>query len=395
MPPPEKKEHILMRFAYRVIPDELLDNHETHLKSVVLLFTLISILVFSILLIIALNYFFSNTPAIREGGMKLITICIAIYTLSLIILNRFAALHIAGNLTLAGIYFNAVISGWATGGIYSPLMYILFIPPVFAFIITNIKSSISWLVVTVITFISIWGVDELALRYEFFEPYESLQVMIAADDVTALTIIIPLTSLIAILTVVTIYELNSLQIKKLLSLEKNMFAFKASHDPLTGLDNRAEFDVQIKISSKQSWHSDSPLALVYIDLDGFKPVNDTLGHHAGDTVLIAISDRMKKNVRGTDVVARLGGDEFAIILQGVGDNQTIEPILKKLLTTISEDITLDDGKVVNVNGSLGVAYYPEDSEDPDRLCRYADMAMYLAKEEKNTWRYYQQVMEQV
>ncbi len=387
----EVQENRLMQLAHRIIPDSLLDNHETRLKAVVLLLTLIGNLTISALLIPVLIYSFADSPIVTERGIQLISGCITLYIVSMIILNRFAALNTAGNITLAGIYFGALISSWATGGIYSPLMYILLIPPVFAFVITNITSALSWSVLTVITFLAIWGIDELALIYQPMEKYESLQVIINSADVTALNIIIPLTSLIAILTMVAIYELNSMQMKKMLSQERNMFAFKASHDPLTGLGNRAEFDARIKMSIEQAWHSEYPLALVYIDLDGFKPINDTLGHHAGDIVLTTISDRLAKMVRGTDMVARLGGDEFAIILQGVGDNQKIEPVLKKLLTTISEDITLDDGQVVNVNGSFGVAYYPEDAETPDRLCRYADMAMYLAKEEKNTWRYYQQV----
>ena len=387
----EPQENKWMKLAHRFIPDKLLHNHETRLKAVVLLLTLICNMTISALLIPVLTYFFAESPAVSEGGIQLISICMALYVISFIILNRLAALNTAGNITLAGIYFGALVSSWATGGIYSPLMYILLIPPVFAFVLTNITSALTWSALTIITFLAIWGVDELALIYESMEQYESLQVIINAADVTALNIIIPLTSLIAILLVVAIYELNSVQMKKMLSQERNMFAFKASHDPLTGLGNRAEFDARIKMSIEQAWHSEYPLALVYIDLDGFKPINDTLGHHAGDIVLTSISNRLAKMVRGTDMVARLGGDEFAIILQGVGDNAKIEPVLKKLLATISEDITLDDGQVVNVNGSFGVAYYPEDAKTPDRLCRYADMAMYLAKEEKNTWRFYQQV----
>lgn len=387
----EAKENKLMRLAHHIIPDKLLDNLETRLKSIVLLLTLICNMSISIILIPILIYSFGDSPTVKEGGIQIIGVCMIIYVLSLIILTRFAALNTAGNITLAGIYFGALTSSWATGGIYSPLMYILLIPPVFAFVITNISSALTWSILTIATFLGIWGVDELALVYQFMEPFESIQVIINSKDVTALNIIIPLTSLIAILAVVAIYELNSKQMKKILSQERNMFAFKASHDPLTGLGNRAEFDTRLKMSIEAAWHSSYPLALVYIDLDGFKPINDTLGHHAGDIVLTTISNRLAKIVRGTDMVARLGGDEFAIILQGMGENKKIEPILQKLLSTISEDITLDDGKIVNVHGSFGVAYYPEDAGTPDRLCRYADMAMYLAKEEKNTWRFYQQI----
>ncbi|NRB41712.1 MAG: GGDEF domain-containing protein [Pseudomonadales bacterium] len=389
--PKNKDINKFMVVSHRIIPDSLLEDLETRLKSEVLLITLAGIMLISMCLIPVLFYFFAESPAIRDGGITLIGLCMASYVVSLFILNRFAALNTAGNITLAGIFMGAVISSWATGGIYSPLMYTLLIPPVFAFVFTNLRSALFWSMITVVTFLAIWGIDELAFRYPVMEQYESMQVIINAADVTALNIIMPLASLISILLVVASYEVSSKQMKKLLTQERNMFAFKASHDSLTGLGNRAEFDTRLQMSIDAAWHSDYPLALIYIDLDGFKPINDTLGHHAGDVVLRIIAKRLAAIVRGTDMVARLGGDEFAIILQGIGDNDKMQPIMEKILSTISQDITLDDGQSVNVSGSLGVAYYPENADTADRLCRYADMAMYLAKEEKNTWRFYQQV----
>lgn len=387
-----KQESKIIAFAHLIIPDKLLENHETRLKSIVLLLTLLSNMIVSAALIPVLIFSFDDSPIVKEAGITLICASMSVYVVSLIILNRFAALFAAGNLALAGIYAGAMVSSWATGGIYSPVMYMILIPPVFAFVITNLKSAAFWSVLAVLSFIGIWGIDELVYEYERMEQFGSMQVIINSADVTTLNIVIPVATLIAILIVVAVYEINSMQMKKMLSQERNMFAFKASHDPLTGLGNRAEFDTRLKMSIETAWHSSYPLALVYIDLDGFKPINDTLGHHAGDIVLTTVSDRLSKLVRGTDMVARLGGDEFAIILQGIGDNQKIEPILQKVLTSISREINLDDGQTVSVRGSLGVAYYPEDAETPDRLCRYADMAMYLAKEKKNTWRFYKDVV---
>jgi diguanylate cyclase (GGDEF)-like protein len=387
-----KQESKIIAFAHLIIPDKLLENHETRLKSIVLLLTLLSNMIVSAALIPVLIFSFDDSPIVKEAGITLICASMSVYVVSLIILNRFAALFAAGNLALAGIYAGAMVSSWATGGIYSPVMYMILIPPVFAFVITNLKSAAFWSVLAVLSFIGIWGIDELVYEYERIEQFGSMQVIINSADVTTLNIVIPVATLIAILIVVAVYEINSMQMKKMLSQERNMFAFKASHDPLTGLGNRAEFDTRLKMSIETAWHSSYPLALVYIDLDGFKPINDTLGHHAGDIVLTTVSDRLSKLVRGTDMVARLGGDEFAIILQGIGDNQKIEPILQKVLTSISREINLDDGQTVSVRGSLGVAYYPEDAETPDRLCRYADMAMYLAKEKKNTWRFYKDVV---
>ena len=375
----------------RIIPATLLDNHELELKALVLLFTLLVAMVMSLLLIPVLIYSFEESPAVRDGGLQVVSICITIYIVSFILLNRFALINMAGNLTMASIYFSTVISIWSTGGIYSPIVFVLIIPAVYAFVITNMLSAYIWSTITILSYCAIWGVDELAIRYEAMASFESMQVIINSADFSMLNLIAPILASCGILLVVAIYERNSRRMKKMLAEERNMFAFKASHDPLTGLANRAEFDLRIRTSIKTAWHSSYPLALVYIDLDGFKPINDTVGHHAGDVVLQEVARRLLKVVRGTDVVARLGGDEFALILQGVGSNAEVEPLLKKVLSNIAEDITLEDGSTVNVRGSLGVAYYPDDAETEDKLCRYADMAMYLAKEEKNTWRYYRQV----
>lgn len=377
-----------VRLAYHIIPDNLVDNLETQLKSVILVITLFGITGLSIILVPVLLVFFPEVPAISEGGIILISFCMGFYLTSFFVLNRFGALNTAGNITLAGIYIGTLISSWATGGIYSPLMYTLFIPPVYAFIITNLASAWTWAAITLLTFVGVWAVDELALIYPAMEKYESLQVIINAADATTLTLIMPIASLLAILLVVTSYELSSNKMKKMLTQEKNMFAFKASHDPLTGLGNRAEFDNRLKVSIDAAGQSEQRLALAYIDLDGFKPINDNLGHHAGDIVLKTLSNRLSSAIRGTDMIARLGGDEFAIILHGVGENTAMKPLIEKILNTIAQDIEIDDGQIVNVSGSIGIAYYPVDATTPDRLCRYADMAMYRAKEEKNTWRVY-------
>lgn len=369
---------------HKLIPAKLLDNHDTGMKSVVLILTLVSNIVICLGFLPFLHWGFDKTPAVREGGELLLFINLGTYVVSFILLHKFAWLNVAGNLTQMGVYIAGVTTSWMTGGIFSPMLFLLLIPPVFAFVVTNIASGITWAMITVVTFLVIWGLDEFYIAFP-------QQVIIDAADFSKLCIIIPLLTCVAILTVVAIYEINSIRLKAMLAQERNMFAFKASHDALTGLANRAEFNLQLKRSIESAEHSDFPVALVYIDLDGFKPINDTIGHHAGDVVLEIVSKRLKHIVRGTDTVARLGGDEFAIILQGVGVDDQIEPILQKVLDTISQEIKVDEEINVQVRGSLGISYYPNDAETPDRLCRYADMAMYLAKEQKGIWRFYHEV----
>ncbi|HEY9034714.1 MAG TPA: GGDEF domain-containing protein [Pseudomonadales bacterium] len=386
------------RMIHRLVPASLLDNHQTHMKSLVLMLTLLANTVICVLFLPFLLLGFEKTPLIAEDGTILVLICMASYIVSFVLVNRFGLLMMAGNVAQIGIYVVGIIAAWQTGGIFSPMLFLLLIPPVFAFVLTNLLSGSLWSVLTLCTFVGIWGVEELAYAFPdgiggFMFP-ASQMVIIDQADFARLCVIIPLLTCIAIIGVVVIYEFNSIRLNSLLSHERNLFAFKASHDPLTGLANREEFGVRAQLAIDSARHADNSVALVYIDLDGFKPINDTLGHHAGDVVLENISDRLQKIVRGSDTVARMGGDEFAIILQGIHNQQQLLPILTKILNTIAQDIVVNQGETVNVHGSLGVALYPQDAETPDQLCRHADMAMYAAKGEKNTWRFYHDLDQQ-
>lgn len=415
----EKPEGKISLLVHKLIPSKLQESQDKRLKSIVLLLTLLSnVLALSIFLPFIM-FGFEDSPIIAEGGVVLIGVCMATYFFSFIVFYKFSSLIWAGNLALSAIFITAALSSWATGGITSPMMYLLFIPPVFSFILTNIRSGLFWTGLSAISLLFLWCIDEFLnedfrlrmfleeilgkyfdqgdliariVESEGYEMLEPLMITLNPGDLTFLDIIIPLLSLAMIVTIVAIYEAHSIRLNNLLSQERNLFAFKASHDALTGLANRAEFDLRLKMGIDSARHSNYSMALVYIDLDGFKPINDTIGHHAGDVVLENVSTRLSKIVRGTDTVARLGGDEFAILLQGISTETQINPILDKVLKTIAEDIRINETTVVNVRGSLGVAFYPEDADSPDSLCRHADMAMYLAKEQKNTWRFYKQTL---
>jgi len=176
-------------------------------------------------------------------------------------------------------------------------------------------------------------------------------------------------------------------LKRQLNYERNRFEFRASHDVLTDLPNRAEFYQRLQHGLQDIFVTETSLAVVYIDLDGFKPINDNFGHHAGDTVLKVLSARLRNMVRQHDTVARLGGDEFALILTGVKRIADVEIIITKMLGIISQPIDIGGNQVV-VHGSVGIAMSPQDGSDSDTLCKLADKAMYSAKETKNTFRFY-------
>lgn len=164
--------------------------------------------------------------------------------------------------------------------------------------------------------------------------------------------------------------------------------YLAFHDVLTGLPNRALFN-QLLISDLQHAHRyGKQLALLFLDLDHFKEINDSLGHDAGDELLQEVSLRLSRSIRESDTVARIGGDEFVILLTEISDQNQITQIADKILAEVSTPITII-GQEFHITVSIGIAQYPADGEDEETLRKHADVAMYHAKEEgKNAAKFY-------
>ncbi|NNM81503.1 MAG: EAL domain-containing protein [Burkholderiales bacterium] len=153
----------------------------------------------------------------------------------------------------------------------------------------------------------------------------------------------------------------------------------AFYDTLTGLPNRRLFRDRLEQDTKRVFRNHSSLALLFLDLDRFKEVNDTLGHDKGDLLLIDVARRIKNHVRETDTFARLGGDEFAIILPDYEDRSNIERVIRDMLLEIEKPFYLGDGNTGHISGSIGIALYPQEAENIDELLKHADRAMYAAK----------------
>ncbi|MBK1672293.1 hypothetical protein CKO35_03055 [Ectothiorhodospira shaposhnikovii] len=156
--------------------------------------------------------------------------------------------------------------------------------------------------------------------------------------------------------------------------------FMAHFDPLTGLANRALFKDRLTHSLRRIQRHGSSLALLFIDLDRFKTINDTLGHSLGDRLLQTVAKRMTDNVRASDTLARLGGDEFVLLLENDASMENIQSLCQKILGVLKNPIRLDEHEVV-VTASIGIALYPDDGRDADTLLKHADLAMYHAKSE--------------
>ncbi len=162
----------------------------------------------------------------------------------------------------------------------------------------------------------------------------------------------------------------------------------AHYDALTGIPNRVLLADRMRQAIAQTARENNMMAVCYLDLDGFKPVNDTLGHEAGDQVLIEVAKRIGNTIRGGDTVARLGGDEFVALLLGQKKGEDCLAMLERLLTVIAQPIDVK-GQFVTLGASVGVSIYPRDEENPDILIRQADRAMYEAKQSgKNRFNFY-------
>ncbi|MGC9456885.1 MAG: EAL domain-containing protein [Halothiobacillaceae bacterium] len=154
----------------------------------------------------------------------------------------------------------------------------------------------------------------------------------------------------------------------------------AYHDALTRLPNRSLLSERMRDAMAQTRAQGGQLVVAYMDLDGFKPVNDSLGHDKGDQLLRQVADRLRKCVRGMDTVARLGGDEFVVLLTEIQDQTQWTRALDRLLQSVNAPYELD-GKEVRVSASVGVTLFPDDDADADTLMRHSDQAMYRAKQE--------------
>ncbi|WP_375054931.1 diguanylate cyclase domain-containing protein [Zobellella sp. DQSA1] len=161
-------------------------------------------------------------------------------------------------------------------------------------------------------------------------------------------------------------------------LQQERIRYLALHDSLTGLANRSLLNEQLLRSIHRGRREQQPFALLFIDLDGFKALNDTHGHDAGDAYLAALGHRLKTHLRATDCCARTGGDEFVVLLEAVADETSARRIAETVLRLVSTPLDWS-GHALQVSASIGIALYPEDGDSADALLTRADNAMYGAK----------------
>lgn len=159
----------------------------------------------------------------------------------------------------------------------------------------------------------------------------------------------------------------------------------AYHDPLTNLPNRILFRDHLTVSLAQARANEDMLAVVFLDLDRFKEINDTLGHYIGDKALKIIAERLGSAVRKSDVMARLGGDEFTLLLHNIPSRESVARVINKIIQALEQPLVFE-GREFVVSASVGIALFPEDAREVDTLLQIADKNMYFDKKRKGVER---------
>ncbi len=161
---------------------------------------------------------------------------------------------------------------------------------------------------------------------------------------------------------------------------------------MTNLPNRSLFLDRLDQAIKQAHRANNKLAVLFLDLDNFKEINDSLGHATGDQVLVYIANKLRDHLREVDTIARLGGDEFTLIINSIEDVQPINNLVEHLVNVLQESMVIGDNELY-ITSSIGVSVYPDDGSTPEELLRNADAAMYKAKDEgRNSFQFYTQDM---
>ena len=257
----------------------------------------------------------------------------------------------------------------------------------------HIKQAwMSKIVAAAVMSVAITGMHYTAMAAAEFSP-DSIcgAAAVAQPELLAVTIALGVVSLLLATIIVSVLDARqdgrAAPVNLSLKDANDALSRMAMMDALTHLPNRRLFQQHLEVAIGRTTRMGNSLAVAFIDLDGFKLINDTLGHHVGDEVLLAVAKRLNAAVRGCDIVARMGGDEFVALIEDIKSDQDIVPVVDRIIHSL-RDVFFIEQHEISISASIGIAVYPRDG-DMKRLLVCADAAMYRAKSDgKNQFRFF-------
>lgn len=354
-------KQLLWRVLDSFIPDDIKDfeQSEERARARALVFILWANVLVSLLSALALFATYDVTPRLGEYTVFGVALCMLGYSVALWIFKLTGHYVAASNIFASLGYFSTLATMFALPpGDSLALLMVLLALPLLVSLMAGVLSGLLWLGLVAMTPV----IHILLGHSNNYSNFYLISWGIACSGV---------------LICIYVGHYYREGIVNRLNSERTRFEFAAAHDALTGLSNRGTFDRRLRECIEYCSLHGTKAVLAYIDLDSFKPINDTFGHQAGDIVLIAIADRLRHLVRKTDTVARLGGDEFAILFDQDCPSD-LEPLLGRLNQVVAAPIDVFDNRL-SVGCSVGVVVCPDDGLHPHQLAHKADERMYDAK----------------
>lgn len=361
----------LLRFIDAFIPPELLnyDHPENLYRARVMLCVPFAV---GLSHIYSCVIMFQNRPLLEPMSWVLWVGVLGAVLLfaSVALFRRTAAFLMCTNIYALGATLSLLSVIIVTGGFpESPFVVLLPLMVLFVFIMAKITTAIAWASIALVLW---WiGVTLGDRGYPNLIPDEWME---STGKGTVLN------AGITMIAILWFFDFFHRQLLGRLQLERDRALFSAAHDVLTGLANRKTFHTRLSHLIATQRLSGGLHALLLMDLNDFKLVNDTHGHACGDLMLKSVSASLAACVRRSDVAGRLGGDEFGVLLTDVRSADDLVPILEKILRAVTRPVTLSSGERISVGASIGVALLPDDGLEPEELLHKADLAMYRAKE---------------
>jgi diguanylate cyclase (GGDEF)-like protein len=370
-----------IRFADQRIPAEIRDNPDIYLRGHLLLALILFCLAACLITLPLGGHLFGYTSAESRIGLAINVFFFSGYLSAYYFLTRRSSFGLAAHITFGLVLTTHIIAMQLTGGFTeSPATQLTLFTPLFAFVLIGIRYGLAWLGVTAALCI----VSYLLSRNGTL----SIQLLEQAEHRKFLDVLFFFLLMFMSTIALIFYDLMYQNLQRRLQEESDSYQYQANHDMLTRLPNRFQFFAYFEKVLESTSSGRKTLALSYIDLDGFKAINDTFGHHTGDAILKNVAQRLQAITRTDDMVARYGGDEFVLLLPTASDRQLVAKIVERIVKTLQQPIEVD-GIKHRVTCSAGVAMYPKDGRTIDSLCRNADTALYTAKETNNTFCFYE------